>query len=525
MHTPQLTWIETILLMDQKIDILKDLERVLPTPDCNPVSVNLPYDVDSTELFTHIKHLPWAVLLDSCFNHSSTVTNNTRQHYDILAWNPFITLSCSGNTSTLLSSSGDLLYKSSLASVFEILQGINSYYSPITKDFKDIDELPFDGGAIGHFNYELIADRSVDSLPYQGNEDCIDCALGFYSTFIVVDHKEKKTTLVSLGLGEAFNDDKAQNFVEQLQTIFKSSFESSLERHHDPSKEPITESIYPFKLTTSFQSNMTQKEYTDCFNKIINYLEAGDCYQVNLAQRFSANFTGDPWSAYSILRVASPAPFSAFLNFPHCTLLSHSPESFLTVKGDQVETCPIKGTRGRKSQIDEDAEQARLLSESIKDKAENLMIVDLMRNDIGRNCSIGSIKVTKLFALESYSNVHHLVSTVQGKLNKGRNSVELLRDSFPGGSITGAPKRRAMEIIAELEPDPRNAYCGSIGYLGFNGDMNTNIAIRTLQCVNNTVHVWGGGGIVADSECDSEYEESIQKVRNLMSRLKNLQKK
>ena len=502
--------------MDQKIDILKDLEKVLPTPDSNPASVNLPYELDSTKLFSHIKDLPWSILLDSCFKLSST----TRQHHDILAWDPFITLSCSGNKSTILSSNGDLLYESTIVSVFEILQVINSYYSPTAKKFKDIEESPFKGGAIGHFNYELIAERSLDLLPNQGNENCIDFAVGFYSNFIVVDHHTKKTTLVALDIGSVSFDETGPHPIEKLQTKLKSP---SLQPPDAPSKN-ITpcQGPEPFKLTSSFQSDMTQKKYAECFDKIINYLEAGDCYQVNLAQRFSANFTGDPWYAYMKLRSASPAPFSAFINFPHCTLLCHSPESFLSVKGDIIETCPIKGTRGRKNQINEDIEQARLLSESIKDKAENLMIVDLMRNDISRNCKVGSVQVTKLFDLKTYSNVHHLVSTIQGILAIDRNSVELLRDSFPGGSITGAPKRRAMEIIAELEPNARNAYCGSIGYIGFNGDMNTNIAIRTVQCVNHEIHVWGGGGIVADSDCNSEYQESIQKISNLMVAIEDL---
>jgi len=508
--------------MRQKIDILKNLEKVLPVPNCNPESADLPYEIKSTKLFSQIKHLPWSILLDSCFK----PTGPTKQH-DIVGWNPFLTLSCSGNSSTLLSSNGDLLYQSSTDPVFEILQMINGFYAPILKNFKNISELPFQGGAIGHFNYELIADRSVGTLPHQGNEDCIDFAVGFYSNFIVVDHHTKKTTLVYLGLGDGDDHGNKRHPIEHLHARFSPSYNSSISSPAPLSTEITThtssEDIEPFKLTSPFQSNMTQKKYGECFDKVINYLQAGDCYQVNLAQRFSAKYTGDPWHAYSMLRDVSPAPFSAFVNFPHITLLCHSPESFLSVKGDRVETCPVKGTRGRKTRIDDDAEQARILSASSKDKAENLMIVDLMRNDISRNCLVGSIKVTKLFALESYSNVHHLVSTIQGKLKRDRNSVELLRDSFPGGSITGAPKRRAMEIIAELEPNARNAYCGSIAYIGFNGDMSSNIAIRTLQCLDNTIHVWGGGGIVADSDCSSEYLESIQKISNLMATLKNLQ--
>jgi para-aminobenzoate synthetase component 1 len=223
------------------------------------------------------------------------------------------------------------------------------------------------------------------------------------------------------------------------------------------------------------------------------------------------------------LRHINPAPFSAFLNYPHVQLLSSSPERFLKVKGGTVETKPIKGTRPRSPNPEEDMYSREALRESLKDRAENVMIVDLLRNDIGKNCAAGSVHVPALFAVESYTTVHHLVSTVRGRLAEGRHALDLLRDCFPGGSITGAPKIRAMEIIEELEPNRRGAYCGAIGYVGFDGAMDTNIAIRTLIHSDHGIRFWAGGGIVADSVLEQEYQECYHKAAAMLTLLKHCQ--
>lgn len=489
---------------------LTNIKFLLPPPAFKASIAELPYSADSSTLFSPIQDQDWSIFLDSC--HNNETTGNRR--YDIIAWKPFLTLTCSGKTSTLMSADGTVLYQTSSALPLELLQTINSYYAAGSETLICANPLPFKGGAIGHFSYELMVDQTLSPLPHQFDDQQIDLAMGFYENFIIVDHWQKKTTLVCLGLTKRKREDRSLPSIEKWRNFFLA------EQNLSPALA-IDQDAH-FKLLTPFISNMTADEYKHRFNKIIAYLKAGDCYQVNLAQRFTARFSGNPWHAYCALRAVSPAPFSAFLNLPHGKILSHSPESFLRVANNQVETRPIKGTQARKKQASEDIKQAELLTASSKDKAENLMIVDLMRNDISRNCVVGSVSVPKLFALESFSNVHHLVSTVQGTLAPGHSSIELLRDCFPGGSITGAPKRRAMEIIAELEPDARSAYCGSIGYIGFNGDMSTNIAIRTLQCQGQAIQVWGGGGIVADSNCDSEYQESIQKVDNLISALQAL---
>ncbi|MFU8798327.1 MAG: anthranilate synthase component I family protein, partial [Gammaproteobacteria bacterium] len=216
-----------------------------------------------------------------------------------------------------------------------------------------------------------------------------------------------------------------------------------------------------------------------------------------------------------------PVPYGAYLNFPDTAVLSLSPERFLQVKNRQVETKPIKGTRSRSPDPIYDKKLAQELLNSPKDRAENLMIVDLLRNDLGKNCTVGSIRVPALYNLESFPNIHHLVSTIKGELAPGKSSIDLLEGCFPGGSITGAPKKRAMEIIAELEPHKRGLYCGAIGYINFNGDMDINIAIRTLTCTAGIVTCSAGGALVADSQCESEYQETLIKIEKLLSCLQN----
>jgi para-aminobenzoate synthetase component 1 len=252
---------------------------------------------------------------------------------------------------------------------------------------------------------------------------------------------------------------------------------------------------------------------------VIDFIQAGDCYQINLAQRFSAPAAGDPWLAYQALRIVNPAPYSAYLRTPQGVVLSASPERFLHLRDGMVETRPIKGTRARVGHPRLDAERVAELQASAKDRAENVMIVDLLRNDLSKNCITGSVNVPRLFEVESFATVHHLVSTVTGTLRADRDALDLLRGCFPGGSITGAPKRRAMQIIEELEPQRRGVYCGAIGYIGCDGNMDLNIAIRTLVFSGGSVRLWAGGGIVADSQLDEEYQETFDKAAAMLKLL------
>ncbi len=265
------------------------------------------------------------------------------------------------------------------------------------------------------------------------------------------------------------------------------------------------------------RSSFTHAGYVAAVARVREYILAGDIFQANLSQRFDAPLEESPWSLYRRLRTRNAAPFAAFLDFPDVTVLSASPERFLSVdERGQVETRPIKGTRPRGVGPEHDAALGQALSESAKDRAENLMIVDLMRNDLSRVCLPGSVRVQELFALERYATVHHLVSTVAGRLAPGRDALDLLRATFPGGSITGAPKLRAMEIITELEASARGVYCGSVGYLSVTGALDTSIAIRTVVVRDGRLCFSAGGGIIADSDPEQEYRETLDKARGII---------
>jgi para-aminobenzoate synthetase component 1 len=319
-------------------------------------------------------------------------------------------------------------------------------------------------------------------------------AIGIYAWAVIVDHQQQQSWLVG-----DIEPDQLPVLLTQFSHL-----------------SPVNSTEDRFQVISTPQSSLEQDAYAAAFDRIKHYLLEGDCYQVNLTQRFSCQCQGNPWLAYQVLRDINPAPFSAYLNLPDVQILSSSPERFLQVNQHQVETKPIKGTRRRSSDPQTDLQQIEDLKTSPKDRAENLMIVDLLRNDIGKACKAGSVRVPKLFAIESYATVHHLVSTITGELADNENAVDLLRSCFPGGSITGAPKIRAMEIIEELEPYRRGVYCGSIGYIGFDGNMDTNIAIRTLIHNHNTIRFWAGGGIVNDSVMADEYQECFDKAAALL---------
>lgn len=279
-----------------------------------------------------------------------------------------------------------------------------------------------------------------------------------------------------------------------------------------------------WKITEPFKPRQSRESFKASVEAIRDYIQAGDCYQANLSQEFVGKFSGNPWCAFQALANANPTPYSAFIRSGEYSVLSISPERFLEIEGRTVRTSPIKGTRPRGKSPGEDAALAAELQASEKDRAENLMIVDLLRNDLSLNAATGSVSVDQLFALESYRNVHHLVSHIRAELAEGVSPLKALFDAFPGGSITGAPKIRAMEIIRELEPHWRGPYCGSVFYYGLDGRLDSNIAIRTLLCDGEgTIRCWGGGGIVVDSEPEGEYQETLAKVGSLMRFLEELE--
>ena len=356
--------------------------------------------------------------------------------------------------------------------------------------------LPFGAGLVGYLAYDY--GRQLESLPCLARHDIAlpDLSFGLYDWSVVSDHQLQRCWLV-------------------CHPQVPSAREQALLRQLDSNAAPRQ----AFSLCEPFAAEQGKAQYAEAFARVQDYIHAGDCYQINLAQRFSSRYQGDPLSAYCALRERSPTPFSAYLEMAGGTLLSLSPERFIEVQNGRVETRPIKGTRPRGSSPQQDQALAEELQRCEKDRAENLMIVDLLRNDLGRSCEPGSIRVPELFSLESYPNVHHLVSSITGRLRSDSDAIDLLMRAFPGGSITGAPKIRAMQIIEELEPVRRSLYCGSVGYLGCEGQMDFNIAIRSLVCHEGSIYCWGGGGVVADSELDAEYQETLTKVGNLLDAL------
>lgn len=369
--------------------------------------------------------------------------------------------------------------------------------------------LPFIGGALGYFGYDL--GRRLEKIPAESKQDINlpDMCIGIYPWAIIQDHATQEAWLIlNSNLSRFGNSDYDFSIIENLINNF------------DPLNNSIEKNLHSnaFRLNR-FKKNISAERYNSSVSKIKEYIYAGDCYQVNFAQRFSAQFTGDPLIAYLALRKKLPSPFSAYMQLDNASIVSLSPERFIHIKNCHVETKPIKGTIKRGSTLEEDEKNARWLQQSKKNRAENVMIVDLLRNDLSKHCV--EVKVPLLCELQSFANVHHLVSTITGELSPDASAIDVLRDSFPGGSITGAPKIRAMEIIEELEPTRRSVYCGSMGYISADGQMDTNIAIRTVICDGNNLHCWGGGGIVADSDIGQEYMESIAKVQVLLETMEN----
>ena len=450
----------------------------------------LPYYPDSADIFSPLANKPWSIFLDSGDQASRL------GRFDIIVTDPVCTLVTRGLETIIMDEKGERVSQED--PFFLIKQCLLA-----RKCNSDI--VPFSGGAMGYFSYDL--SRRLESLPVIAldAENTPDMAVGIYDWAVIVDHAKQQSWLVSQGMSTKTTD----NWDALI---------SQFSPPHEPEEIPV------FKVLGDIQSNMTQAQYEVAFDHIKAYLKEGDCYQVNLAQRFSCQCEGNAWEAYLRLRRINSAPYCAYLNLPDVQILSSSPERFLSVDKGRVETKPIKGTIARKPGVLENEAQIEILINSVKDRAENLMIVDLLRNDISKSCKPGSVKVPKLFAVESFATVHHLVSTVEGQLETGLHALDLLRGCFPGGSITGAPKIRAMEIIEELEPNCRGAYCGSIGYIGYNGNMDTNIAIRTLVYSENTLRFWAGGGIVNDSVLENEYQECFDKAQaifNLLEQLKH----
>jgi para-aminobenzoate synthetase component 1 len=371
--------------------------------------------------------------------------------------------------------------------------------------------VPFCGGAVGYLSYDLC--HFVERLPAIAMDDLLipECYLAFYDTILAFDNLEGRGYIVSTGFPELDEKPRIRRARIRLD-MMKNRLISPIPRVPESNSSVINEA-------TVLKSNFTRQAYIKAVNRVRGYIAAGDVFQVNLSQRFETELTLSPYELYRRLRQINPAPFASYLNFDGLTIVSASPERFLRLDGDYVETRPIKGTRPRGKNSAEDSLLAQELLNSPKDHAENVMIVDLERNDLGRVCTYGSIKVTELAVLETFPTVFHLTSTVTGRLRPDKNRIDLLKATFPGGSITGAPKVRAMEIIDELEPTRRSVYTGAIGYLGFDGNLDLNIVIRTFLVKDNKAYFQVGGGIIYDSNAEAEYQETLDKARALIQAL------
>ncbi len=457
------------------------------------------------EFFARLADRNHAFFLDS------GLSSNGLGAYSFFGFNPFLILRAKSSSVTLAGSEsthpkchplGDTLPLTALQSL------LNRYRTAKPKchligDTSPAPVLPFTGGAVGFFSYELCT--QLDKLPRSRPDDLPeipDCEFAFYDAFFAHEHATARTWLVANPHGST----PAATLLARLRATIPPSVAGIVSAPSVPVSFPPT-------------ANFDYASYAAAIARIKAYIASGDVYQVNLTQRFSTPLPCAPYALYERLRDRSPAPFASFLNFGPVQIVSSSPERFLTLRDRHVETRPIKGTRPRAADPAADCALAAELLASEKDRAELLMIVDLERNDLGRVCDFGSVRVEDLWRLESHPTVHHLVATVSGNLRPGLDIIDCLRATFPGGSITGAPKIRSMEIIDELEPHRRHVYTGAIGYINFDGDSDLNIAIRTITCVNNHAYYHVGGGIVWDSDPASEYQETLDKGRAMHSAL------
>ena len=434
-----------------------------------------------TELFSFFQAEPYCFFLDSSLQVEGLSS------YSFMGSSPFLIFTAKNGICKIISEKEVQEVK---RNPFSVLSELHQRYS-----FKNTSPFPFVGGAVGYFSYD--AAQYLEKLPSLATDDLAipDMCFGFYDGILIIDHKKE----------EIYVSGSTEEIIKGIKTKLEAPLPISLEKNSD--------------AEVLLTSTISHKEYLTKIQKVKEYILQGDIYEMNLTQRFSGCFPKDPFTVYQNLRKISPSPFGCYLSFEDVQLLSSSPERLLQIQGQRIETRPIKGTRPRGKTPQEDEKYKKSLLNSEKDQSELLMIIDLSRNDLSRICTPHSVKVTRLFGLESYSTVYHLVSTIEGHLKEGINVISAIKALFPGGSITGAPKIRSMEIIDELEPTKRSVYTGSIGYIGFDGSVDLNIAIRTMILKEQQVHFQVGGAITYDSNPQKEYEETLHKAQGMLRAL------
>jgi len=449
------------------------------------------------KVFEAFKDEKNSIFLDGGMDHSG------QGRYSVIVTDPFMVFRSKGRKITIERSN-----KAEVLDGHPLTQLKNFLYK---YRVKPIPHLPvFTSGAMGYFSYDL--GWQLEKLPNVAVDDLglDDIHLGFYDRSIVFDNLKKKTYIISTGF-PCENEKRRKMLALERLNALKSQLTGSI-------RESSAEEFLP-QAEQVIASSFDRASYLSAVKKVKEYIAQGEIYQANLSQRFTSKLNMHPFKMYKKLRTINPAPFASYHNLEGLSIISASPERFLRISGRSVTTRPIKGTRPRGSTLDEDERLKEELLSSKKDKAELIMIVDLERNDIGKVCDYGSIGVRELTHLEKYATVFHLVSTVEGKLHKDKDHIDCIKACFPGGSITGAPKIRAMEILEELEPVKRGIYTGAIGYIGFNEETDLSIVIRTMIVKNGQVYFHAGGGIVADSVPEEEYKEAFDKARALIEAL------
>ena len=459
---------------------------------------------DLLKIFHHTQAQAKNFFLDSADNNEKT------GRYSFIGYDPFLTVM--SKDSNILTQSSKSITRKTGNPFDELRHLLNSFH--LENSFESI---PFTCGAVGYFAYDLchyiekLPDTTIDDIEFP------EMCFSFYDTIIAVDHLENRCFLLSVNI----NQNSQKSTAKRVDHVLKMIRDGSSTPYEEESR------FNGSRIKRKIISNFSKENYLRAVERAKQYINAGDIYQVNLSQRFQTQIEASPYEIYKRLRKINPASFSSYLKFDNKYIISSSPERFLSLQNRpgsggmvrKIQTMPIKGTRPRGKDEDTNKKMQEELLSSKKDDAELAMIVDLERNDLGRVCNYNTVKVTEKKKLEEHPTVYHLVATVEGELHSRYDAIDLLKATFPGGSITGAPKVRAMQIIDELEPNKRSVYTGAMGYLSFNGNMDLNIAIRTFLVKDDHIFFQVGGGIVADSDPEDEYQETLHKARALIETL------
>lgn len=460
--------------------------------------VTHPFDyVDPIKIFAQIQQSPYSLFFDSSHE------EHPLSRYSFIACDPLEKIELRHSVITIRNAAEE---KTSHADPFQVMKDRMELWARGEQPENKPHLPPFQGGLAGLFAYDL--GRTIEKLPNlcEYDPEMPDLAVGIYDHTIAFDNNEKKAWLLVRGHTAEEARTRRAELLEKYAPLFASAHNINFTPTHQETHLDWTVEV-------------DKQEYSRRIDKVIDYINAGDIFQANLSQRFTAKMTNsfDPFRHYTHLRQVNGAPFGGFMRFDDLVISSSSPERFLFVQDKEIDARPIKGTRRRDDNPMTDLAIKEELKHAEKDRAENSMIVDLMRNDLSKVCEDHNMKVEKLCGVETFTTVHHLVSTIKARLRANLTPLDLLRACFPGGSITGCPKIRAMEIIEELEDNSRASYCGSIGYIGFDGTMDTNIMIRVIQYWKNKAIIQTGGGIVTYSNAESEYQETLDKAAALLS--------